>query len=139
MSDKVYAVPAEWAKRAYVDDAKYRAMYERSLSDPDGFWREQARRIDWIKPFTKVKNTTFAPPVSIKWFEDGALNIAANCLDRHLEKRGDQVAILWEPDDPREPARLLGVAGVRARGVPRGIDGEEARAHLLAAAHPRGR
>src|SRR5665213_1766686 len=107
MSDKVYTVPADWAKGAYVDDAKYRAMYDRSVADPDGFWREEARRIDWIKPFTKVKNTTFAPPVSIKWFEDGTLNISANCLDRHLEERGDQVAILWEPDDPAEPARRI--------------------------------
>jgi acetyl-CoA synthetase len=107
MSDKVYAVPADWAKRAWVDDAKYRAMYERSVADPDGFWREQARRIDWIKPFTKMKNTTFAPPVSIKWFEDGTLNISANCLDRHLATRGDQVAILWEPDDPAAPARSI--------------------------------
>ena len=107
MSDKVYAVPAEWAKRAYVDEAKYAAMYQRSVSDPDGFWRDEARRIDWIKPFTKVKNTTFAPPVAIRWFEDGTLNISANCLDRHLATRGDQVAILWEPDDPAAPGRRI--------------------------------
>ncbi len=107
MSDKVYAVPADWAKRAYVDEAKYRAMYARSVADPDGFWREQAGRLDWIKPFTKVKNTTFAPPVSIKWFEDGVLNLSVNCLDRHLAKRGDQTAILWEPDDPAGAARRI--------------------------------
>jgi acetyl-CoA synthetase len=100
MTDKVYPVPADWAKRAYVDDAKYRAMYQRSVDDPDGFWREHAGRIDWIRPFTKVKNTSFNEPVSIKWFEDGTLNVSANCVDRHLAARGDQVAILWEGDDP---------------------------------------
>jgi acetyl-CoA synthetase len=102
MSDKVYPVPAEWAKRAFVDEEKYHAMYARSVSDPDGFWREQARRIDWMKPFAKVKNSRFAPDVSIKWFEDGTLNVSANCLDRHLARRGDQTAILWEGDDPAE-------------------------------------
>ena len=107
MSDKVYAVPAEWAKRAYVDDARYQALYQRSVAEPDAFWRDQAQRIDWIRPFTRVKNTSFAPPVSIKWFEDGTLNISANCLDRHLDERGDQVAIVWEPDDPAAPARTI--------------------------------
>ncbi len=73
MSDKIYDVPAEWAKRAFIDDAKYKEMYARSLADPNGFWAEQAKRIDWIKPFTKVKNTSFDQHnVSIKWFEDGA-------------------------------------------------------------------
>ena len=72
MSDKIYDVPADWAKRAYVDAAKYKEMYAASVKDPDAFWAEQAKRIDWIKPFTKVKNTSFAPGnVSIKWFEDG--------------------------------------------------------------------
>ncbi len=100
--DKIYPVPAEWRARAYVDDAKYQAMYQRSVDDPDGFWGAEAKRIDWITPFTKVKNTRYKPDVSIKWFEDGALNIAANCVDRHLATRGDQVAILWEGDDPNE-------------------------------------
>ncbi|MEJ0011290.1 MAG: acetate--CoA ligase [Bauldia sp.] len=107
MSDKVYAVPAEWAKRAWVDDAKYKAMYRRSLDEPNGFWAEHGKRIDWIKPYTKVKNTDYRAPVSIKWFEDGTLNVAANCVDRHLAKRGDQVAILWEPDDPATPVRRI--------------------------------
>ena len=85
MSDKVYDVPAEWKKRAYLDDAKYQEMYAASISDPDKFWGEQAKRIDWMKRFTKVKNTSFAPgKVSIKWFEDGTLNAAYNCIDRHL-------------------------------------------------------
>lgn len=100
MSDKVYPVPAEWAKRAFVDDTKYRELYRRSVDDPNGFWAAEAKRIDWMKPFTKVKNTSFDPPVSIKWFEDGTLNVSANCIDRHLDKRGNQVAILWEGDDP---------------------------------------
>jgi acetyl-CoA synthetase len=103
MSEKLYPVPPEWKKRAFVDEAKYREMYKRSVDDPEGFWAEQAKRIDWIKPFSKVKNTSFAAPnVSIKWFEDGTLNVSANCIDRHLEKRGDQIAILWEGDDPSE-------------------------------------
>ena len=76
-------------------------MYARSVSDPNGFWSEQAKRIDWIKPFTRVENCSFAPGnISIKWFEDGVLNVAWNCIDRHLEKRGDQTAIIWEGDDP---------------------------------------
>ena len=103
---KVHPVPAEWKTRAYIDNDKYLAMYKRSVDDPEGFWREQANRIDWIKPFTKVKNTSFkAPDVSIKWFEDGTLNVSANCLDRHLATRGDQTAILWERDDPKAAAR----------------------------------
>jgi acetyl-CoA synthetase len=106
MSEKIYPVPAEWAKRAWIDDELYRHMYQRSVDDPDGFWRDNARRIDWIKPFTKVKNTSFLPPVSIKWFEDGTLNVSANCIDRHLAKRGDQVAILWEGDDPSEQRKI---------------------------------
>jgi acetyl-CoA synthetase len=107
MSDKIYDVPAEWQTRAFVDDAKYKEMYARSIKDPDGFWAEQAKRIDWIKPFTKVKNTSYDPHhVSIKWFEDGTLNAAYNCVDRHLAKRGDQVAIIWEGDDPKDDKKL---------------------------------
>ena len=106
MSDKTYPVPGEWKSRAYVDDAKYRAMYARSLADPNGFWAEQAKRIAWIKAPTKIKNTTFPGNVSIKWFEDGTLNVAYNCLDRHLAKRGDQAAIIWEGDDPDDSKRI---------------------------------
>jgi acetyl-CoA synthetase len=108
MSDKIYAVSAEWAKRAYIDDAKYREMYARSVNDPNGFWGDEAaRRLDWIKPFTKVENVSFAPGnISIKWFEDGVLNAAYNCIDRHLETRGDQVAIIWEGDDPSESKKI---------------------------------
>ena len=107
MSDKVYNVPAEWAARSYVDDAKYKEMYKRSIDDPAGFWGEIGKRLDWIKPYTKVKNTTFGPPdVSIKWYEDGTLNVCVNCVDRHLAKRGDQVAIIWEGDDPTHDEKI---------------------------------
>ena len=107
MSDKIYDVPAEWRKRAFVDDAKYKEMYDRSIKDPNGFWAEQAKRIDWIKPFSKVKNTSYDPHnVSIKWFEDGTLNVSYNCVDRHLAKRGDQTALLWEGDDPKDDRKL---------------------------------
>ncbi|WP_020187179.1 acetate--CoA ligase [Methylopila sp. 73B] len=103
MSEKLHPVPQEWATRAHVDAAKYDADYARSIQDPDGFWGEVGKRVDWITPFTKVKNVSYAPGnVSIKWYEDGALNVAANCVDRHLETRGDQVAILWEGDDPKD-------------------------------------
>ena len=107
MSEKIYDVPAEWAKRAFVDDAKYKEMYARSVNDPNGFWKDEAKRVDWIKPFTIVDNTSFAPGnVSIKWFEDGVLNVAANCIDRHLKDRADQVAIIWEGDDPSESRKI---------------------------------
>ncbi|UTD27080.1 acetate--CoA ligase [Bradyrhizobium sp. WD16] len=107
MSEKVYPVSPEWAKRAYIDDAGYREMYARSIKDPDGFWGEHGKRIDWIKPYTKVQNVSFAPGnVSIKWYEDGTLNVAYNCIDRHLAKRGDQVAIIWEGDDPTNDRKI---------------------------------
>ncbi len=105
--DKIYDVPADWRKRAYADDARYQELYARSIKDPNGFWAEQAKRIDWIKPFSKVKNTSYDPHnVSIKWFEDGTLNACYNCVDRHLAKRGDQTAILWEGDDPKDDKKL---------------------------------
>ena len=91
----------ELAASARVDRAGYEAMYAASLADPDAFWREQGRRLDWIAPYTRVKDTSFAPgDVRIRWYEDGTLNVAANCIDRHLKARGTQTAILWEPDDP---------------------------------------
>jgi acetyl-CoA synthetase len=103
MAETIHDIPPAWAKRAFVDEAKYKKMYEASIRDPNAFWGEQGKRIDWIKPYTKVKNTSFAPDnVSIKWYEDGTLNVAHNCVDRHLAKRGDQVAIIWEGDDPKQ-------------------------------------
>ena len=105
--DKVYDVPAEWKSRAFIDDAKYQEMYAASIADPDKFWGEQAKRIDWMKPFTKVKNTSYAPGnLSIKWFEDGTLNAAYNCIDRHLPKRANQTAIIWEGDDPKDSKHI---------------------------------
>jgi len=107
MSDTMRPVPEAAAARAHVDNAGYEAMYEASVDDPDTFWAEQGKRLDWIKPYSAVKNTSFAyPDVSIKWYEDGVLNVSANCIDRHLETRGDQVAIIWEGDDPSSDARV---------------------------------
>ena len=104
MSDQ-HAPTAEFSANAHVDAAKYEEMYAASISDPDAFWAEHGKRVDWIKPFTKVKNTTYThPDVSIKWFEDGTLNVSANCIDRHLATRGSQTAIIWEPDDPNADA-----------------------------------
>ena len=95
------AVKDEWKSRAKMDEATYDAWYKRSIEDPEGFWKEQAGRIDWITEPTRIKNVSFAyPDVSIKWFEDGELNVSANCIDRHLAKRGDATAILWEADEP---------------------------------------
>ena len=108
MSHKVYPVSPEWASRAWIDDKAYRSLYERSIKDPVEFWGEMGRRIDWIKPYTQVKNTSFgpSPDVSIKWFEDGTLNVSVNCIDRHLKTRGDQIAIIWEGDDPTQDEKI---------------------------------
>ena len=90
---------------AHIDAARYDEMYAASINDPEGFWREHGQRIDWIKPYTKVKDTSFAhDDVHVKWYEDGTLNVAANCIDRHLATRGDQTAIIWEPDEPGDDA-----------------------------------
>lgn len=108
MAEAVYRVPPRWAETALIDAERYDAMYARSLDDPEGFWRDEAQRIDWIKPFTRVKATSFAADdFGIRWFDDGTLNLSANCLDRHLAVRGDAVAILWESDDPAEPERRI--------------------------------
>lgn len=107
MSEKIYDVPAEWAKRAWVDQAKYKDMYARSIADPNAFWAEQAKRIDWMHAPTKIENVSFAPGnISIKWFEDGVLNVAHNCIDRHLAKRANQTAIIWEGDDPSQSKHI---------------------------------
>ncbi|PTB20627.1 acetate--CoA ligase [Trinickia symbiotica] len=98
---RVFPVPAGWAANAWADSARYEAMYRHSVEDPEGFWREQGQRLDWIKPFTQVKDVSFASrDLHIRWFDDGTLNACANCLDRHLATRGDQPAIIWEGDDP---------------------------------------
>jgi len=101
--ENVFAVTPEQAQAASLDAAGLAAERERAVSDPDGFWREVGERLDWIKPFTKVKDVSFKrEDFRIRWFEDGVLNVSANCLDRHLETRGDQTAILWEGDDPSQ-------------------------------------
>ncbi len=102
-----YDVLPEATKDAWIDEAQYKELYQASVSDPEAFWGEQGKRLDWIKPYNKVKNTTFEyPDVSIKWFEDGTLNVAANCIDRHLDSRGDQVAIIWEGDEPTDDLKI---------------------------------
>ncbi|MFY9206026.1 MAG: acetate--CoA ligase [Yoonia sp.] len=104
-TSKLYPPSAEMAAGAHADKATYEAMYAASIADPAAFWGEHGKRIDWIKPFTKVKSSNFdLGSVDIKWFEDGTLNISANCIDRHLATRGDQTAIIWEPDSPEETA-----------------------------------
>ncbi len=108
MTENLVFPPSEAAKaRTLTTKAQYDELYARSLSDPDGFWADQAKRLDWIKAPTRIKNTSFEyPNISIKWYEDGVLNVSYNCIDRHLEKRGDQVAILWEGDTPGTDGRV---------------------------------
>ena len=131
MSDTLFQPSAALAQSAHVDAAKYAEMYQQSINDPDAFWGEHGKRVDWIKPFTKVKNTSFdAKDLSIKWFEDGTLNASANCIDRHLADKADQTAIIWEGDDPSdsksityqelhdETCRLANA--MKARGVSKG-------------------
>ena len=130
MDTSLFPVPAPVASEAWVDEAAYIRLYEQSLRDPDGFWGEQGKRLHWMKPFTKVKNARFTGDVSIKWYEDGTLNAAYNCIDRHLATRADQTAILWEGDSPHEHkhvsyaelhesvCRLANV--LKARGVKKG-------------------
>jgi acetyl-CoA synthetase len=107
MEEKIYDVSPEWSRRAYLDDAGYRAKYEASVKDPERFWAEEAKRIHWFRQPTRIKNTNFGPEnVAIRWFEDGTTNVAYNCIDRHLDTRGDQVAIIWEGDDPSESKKI---------------------------------
>lgn len=102
-----HAIPSAIAERALINPAQYQQYYQQSVQDPEAFWGEHGKILDWIKPYTKVKNTSFDPGhVSIRWFEDGTLNLAANCLDRHLAERGDQTAIIWEGDDPTQSKKV---------------------------------
>ena len=108
MSDKTYPPSASFAANAHIDAATYKSMYAASVSDPAAFWGEHGKRIDWIRPYSRVKDVSFDfGKVSIKWFEDGTLNVAANCIDRHLATRGDQTAIIWEPDNPEDATRHI--------------------------------
>ncbi|MEI6858280.1 MAG: acetate--CoA ligase [Shewanella sp.] len=102
-TQSLYKVPSEIAEHAHVNEEKYKKMYQESIVNPDGFWREHGQCIDWIKPFTKVKKTSFDDHnLSINWFYDGTLNASANCLDRHLENNSDKIAIIWEGDDAKD-------------------------------------
>jgi acetyl-CoA synthetase len=103
---EVFSVPEAVARAAHCDEAKYREMYRRSLADPDGFWREQAQRIDWVKFPTRIKDVDFNDNARIRWYEDGVLNVSVNCIDRHLARRGDQTAILWEGDEPTQDKKI---------------------------------
>jgi acetyl-CoA synthetase len=108
MGDAIYPVPGDWAETALIDEARYQAMYRRSVEAPEAFWADEGKRIDWIKPFTTVKQTSFhKDDFGIKWYADGTLNLCANALDRHLETRGDTIAILWEPDSPTDAERRI--------------------------------
>ena len=103
---KVHKVKAAWKKNALIDDATYQKWYRESVKDPEKFWGKHGKRIDWFEPYTKVKNTSFKGKVSIKWFEDGVTNVSYNCIDRHLKKRGDQTAIIWEGDNPYDDKKI---------------------------------
>ncbi|MDW6021860.1 acetate--CoA ligase [Mesorhizobium sp. BAC0120] len=107
MSDvQLHRVQPAWKKHALIDNDTYLKWYAESIKNPDRFWGKHGKRLDWIKPYTKVKNTSFDGKVSIKWFEDGQLNVSANCIDRHLKKRGNQTAIIWEGDNPYDDRRI---------------------------------
>ena len=101
-----FPVPADLAKSAWIDQRKYEEMYRRSVADPTGFWAEEGKRVDWIKPFTQVKDVNYRGDVRIRWYYDGTLNVSANCIDRHLAKRAQQTAILWEGDDPKDSKKI---------------------------------
>mgnify|MGYP000754116693 FL=1 len=104
----IYPASDAFVANAHIDAAGYEARYAASIADPEAFWGVEGQRLDWIKPYTRVKNTSFAPGnISIKWFEDGHLNVSANCIDRHMLARANQTAIIWEPDDPKEPAQHI--------------------------------
>jgi len=107
MSNKIYKVPEDFAALAHLRNAEYQRLYQESVRDPSGFWARMGRRLDWIQPYSKVKDTSFdEADFRIRWFYDGKLNVAANCLDRHLTKRGDKTAIIWEGDDPKLSERI---------------------------------
>jgi acetyl-CoA synthetase len=103
---EVFPVPETVARAAHCDNAGYQAMYRRSIDDPEGFWREQAERLDWVKFPTRIKDVDFLDDARIRWFEDGVLNVSVNCIDRHLARRGDQTAILWEGDEPTRDKKV---------------------------------
>lgn len=128
--NQIFPIPGNF-RDARVTPALYASEYERSVRDPEGYWAEQAGRLDWFSPWKKVKDCSFLPPVHIRWYEGGKLNVSHNCLDRHLVKRGDQTAIIWEPDEPADPVVRLSyrelhervcrmASALRAEGVKKG-------------------
>src|SRR5690242_19697065 len=128
--NNLFPVPEDIAKTAWVDAAGYERLYAQSIQDSEGFWGEHGKRLDWIKPYTSVKDVSFTGDVHINWYKDGTLNVSANCIDRHLATRADQTAIIWEGDSPDESrhityrelheqvSRLANV--LKARGVQKG-------------------
>lgn len=105
--NNIYPVSSEVAKKSLLNNDQYLSDYAESIADPDKFWSEKGKILDWITPYTKVKNTSYAPgQVDIKWFEDGELNVSVNCIDRHLATRADQVALIWEGDSPDQDANI---------------------------------
>src|SRR3972149_3557284 len=99
----VFPPSAEWKNRAFADEMTYRSMHAAACDDPEAFWGVHGRRLDWIKPYRKVKDVSFKKDdFHIRWYEDGTLNVSANCIDRHLPARANQTAILWEGDDPKD-------------------------------------
>jgi len=106
MDNQLFPVPEAWAKKAWCDEASYHRLYEHSIADPEGFWREHGKRLDWFTPYSKIRDCSFTGKVHIRWFYDGKLNASHNCIDRHLAKRGEQTAILWEGDDPKDSRRI---------------------------------
>ncbi|WP_104491094.1 acetate--CoA ligase [Paracoccus denitrificans] len=107
MSDTlIHRVQSSWKRDALIDDETYRKWYADSVKNPDKFWGKHGKRLDWFKPYTKVKNTSFTGKVAIKWYEDGQLNVSYNCIDRHLKKRGDHVALIWEGDNPYDDKKI---------------------------------
>lgn len=131
MEDRTYLVPESARAHALLNEAQYEAMYQRSLADNEGFWREHAQRLDWFKQFTEVRDVSYArDDLHIRWYADGELNVAHNCIDRHLKDRADQTAIIWEGDDPADDQhityqhlhdRVCQLAnGLKARGVEKG-------------------
>ncbi|WP_373999271.1 acetate--CoA ligase [Bdellovibrio bacteriovorus] len=107
MHKDLYPVPPETAKNAWINEAKYKEMYEKSIKDPEEFWAKEAERLEWFKKWDKVKETSFKKPVSIKWFQGGKLNVSYNCIDRHLKKNADKVAFIWEADNPQTPSKKI--------------------------------
>lgn len=106
MSEKIYPIPDNIKKNALIDEETYQQWYQESINDPESFWAKHGQCIEWFKPYTKVKNTSFNGDVSIQWYEDGITNVAYNCIDRHLKTHGDKIALIWEGDNPYHDKKI---------------------------------